>query len=216
MPYNNLTLITNFWATTKNHKHFHKSKKPSTKFTLSTVISFCGTKVGRFCCTWAWTWVASLKRKASLRPRKVCGCRSLERGGSSVWERMLRRCGPGWAKLNQCQCIDLFSKAEGSNEMDQKFPKSLTSNEKLPFRRSLFWDAPLRMISMSDQTRIPKSFASYYLPKWALSSTTAIASQPPTEATKLSKLTPLPVLINCFLKHTEWCCKINRKCGTWS
>lgn len=80
------------------------------------------------------------------------------------------RCGPGCTQLNQCQCIELFQKQKGeSNVMDQKFPKSLTWNQKLPFKRSLFWDAPLRMISMSDQTRIPKSFASYYLPKWALS-----------------------------------------------
>ena len=81
MPYNNLNI--NYMFLNKNKKIitiFTNLKKPSTKFALSTVFSFCDTKVGRFCCTWAWTWVASLKRKASLRPRKVCGCRSLDRG----------------------------------------------------------------------------------------------------------------------------------------
>ena len=99
------------------------------------------------------------------------------------WKGVAARCGKGCygdvvpvgQELNQC--IEFFKKQKGeSNEMDNGVPKTLTSNEKLPFRRSLFWDAPLRMISMSDQTRIPKSFATYYLPKWALSSTTAISS----------------------------------------
>ena len=35
---------------------------------------------------------------------------------------LCRRCGPGWSKLNQCQCTDLFSKAEGWVKWDG--PKS--------------------------------------------------------------------------------------------
>ena len=93
---------------------------------LESSTSFCDKSWSFLLgCTWAWTWVATSKRKASLRPRKVCGCRSLERGrlvgrGAMDVAALCRRCD--WSKLDQC--IDFFQKQgaiRGPNEMEKDF-----------------------------------------------------------------------------------------------